>query len=1014
MTVLLSVLVAPMVTRAPNDVIVRAGETPTESVVCEATGNPPPLINILDPLGRIISTDGSWSPPSLTRSEGGTYMCAASNTVGRTTSSFTVAVQDVPLITRAPQNTVVSIGGEVILSCEAEGPPNPVTIAWMRADGSTLGTTGGELRLFDVSQNDAGVYVCKATNSIGSSTASANVTVLVIPSVSVVPRQAFLRVGDSVTFECVVTPLPSSPAYKWYFNSTLLAGETQPNMTLRQAQMQDSGVYRCEIDTYSATATVTVGMHPSVTLVPQLEVVLLPGNQVTLHCMGTGVPPPRLTWEFVDEMDQRSGLGDTANIRVYTNNSLLLLNVNKLLSGRYICVLDNGVGRVEAISVVRVEGAPVVTGIAPPTLVLGQRSRVRCQVIYNFPPASVSWGFPGSSPVATGNELVIDQVATSDGGVYTCTAENSYGRSSLSQVLEIYVLPTAVVANDTVNGYIDGDVELICSGEGVPPPNVTWISPSGDMTASSTLRLAGVQLTDAGKYTCTAANVVGTNSTTMQLTVQGAPPTGLQAEVVSRTSITLSWFAPLFRSKLLTFRIEYGPTRSAADTYSVVEDNNARTRLDARPLDEGTEYEFEIRGVYLGNHLGEAVTIKVTTDEDVPTAPPQNVTVTTEYYSELTVRWNPPPVTDRNGLITHYNIFYRVTPVDLFQEGDTFTGIMVFSGGQYIIRGLEGNVSYDVMMQAVNSEGGSPNSTIITIRTTRLPLELILGVTIGGGSLLVIIIVVFFICCCYCIWRKRHQGALDVRSGKEKSKNKKKGISGPIADEPPFIDPYNPGKFGVVNQGGELVALQPKIITSYDIAPPPVEGQTAQMVRQVKLKQSAPLDIYSEPQDTVRRESERPPSKEMQVVSEAFDYMNEWDSTGDISPYAERPNSFDSSSTDDLIQPLDVILGRVESNDNIQEQNAFVGSQDKEPVYAQIPKEHVQKKKSERITKNKNKTMQKAMDDYQQRLDEYHPQFDEVTSPLVYNEYTESPTSFDFGMQDMVEVDTTSKKGRRK
>ena len=106
------------------------------------------------------------------------------------------------------------------------------------------------------------------------------------------------------------------------------------------------------------------------------------------------------------------------------------------------------------------------------------------------------------------------------------------------------------------------------------------------------------------------------NLLTVCFTFTGAPPTGLQAEVVSRTSITLSWFAPLFRSKLLTFRIEYGPTRSAADTYTVVEDNNARTRLDARPLDEGTEYEFEIRGVYLGNHLGEAVTIKVTTDED--------------------------------------------------------------------------------------------------------------------------------------------------------------------------------------------------------------------------------------------------------------------------------------------------------------------------------------------------------------------------------------------------------------
>ena len=49
------------------------------------------------------------------------------------------------------------------------------------------------------------------------------------------------------------------------------------------------------------------------------------------------------------------------------------------------------------------------------------------------------------------------------------------------------------------------------------------------------------------------------------------------------------------------------------------------------------------------------------------------------------------------------------------------------------------------------------------------------------------------------------------------------------------------------------MVLQPKVVTADDIAPPPLEGQTAQPVRQVKLRQTAPLDLYSEPQDSLAR-----------------------------------------------------------------------------------------------------------------------------------------------------------------
>ena len=86
---------------------------------------------------------------------------------------------DVPVFTTRPQNASVSIGDEVTLQCVAEGPPEPV-LTWMGPNRTIISdgvTTGGNLRIYDVAQSDAGEYVCTATNDIGSVTASATITV---------------------------------------------------------------------------------------------------------------------------------------------------------------------------------------------------------------------------------------------------------------------------------------------------------------------------------------------------------------------------------------------------------------------------------------------------------------------------------------------------------------------------------------------------------------------------------------------------------------------------------------------------------------------------------------------------------------------------------------------------------------------------------------------------------------------------------------------------------------------
>ena len=263
----------------------------------------------------------------------------------------------------------------------------------------------------------------------------------VLPTISVLPREVFVSIGGNFTLECVATPLPPNPSYNWYFNNSVLPGKTQSTFTVDNAQVEHSGKYRCELSMFEmpvATATVTVGTPPFITISPTPEVLLLPGNRATLHCNGAGTPMPRLSWDFVNEMEQRTTLSDTRNIRVYSNNSLLLLNVDKFSSGRYLCILDNGVGRMEATSVLRVEGSPVVTAITPPALVLGLPGIVTCQVIYNYPTADITWSFPGQTPKVSSNMLVLDSVESGDGGQYTCTARNKYGTSNLTSTIVIY------------------------------------------------------------------------------------------------------------------------------------------------------------------------------------------------------------------------------------------------------------------------------------------------------------------------------------------------------------------------------------------------------------------------------------------------------------------------------------------------------------------------------------------------------------------------------------------------
>ena len=79
------------------------------------------------------------------------------------------------------------LGSEGRLNCEPDAVPQP-TFEWSKVAGDNQGgiNSGGRYKLFsngtlviaNVTQNDEGKYKCKATNLLGSDSATANVSVL--------------------------------------------------------------------------------------------------------------------------------------------------------------------------------------------------------------------------------------------------------------------------------------------------------------------------------------------------------------------------------------------------------------------------------------------------------------------------------------------------------------------------------------------------------------------------------------------------------------------------------------------------------------------------------------------------------------------------------------------------------------------------------------------------------------------------------------------------------------------
>uniref|UniRef100_A0A8C9EUP9 Ig-like domain-containing protein n=1 Tax=Pavo cristatus TaxID=9049 RepID=A0A8C9EUP9_PAVCR len=103
--------------------------------------------------------------------DSGHYVCTVSNEAGSSSSSASVAVREPPsFVKKVDPSYLLTPGDSARLQCKVKGSPE-IQVSWFK-DNKKILESSASLEIKHLDASDAGVYICRATNSAGSKDSS--------------------------------------------------------------------------------------------------------------------------------------------------------------------------------------------------------------------------------------------------------------------------------------------------------------------------------------------------------------------------------------------------------------------------------------------------------------------------------------------------------------------------------------------------------------------------------------------------------------------------------------------------------------------------------------------------------------------------------------------------------------------------------------------------------------------------------------------------------------------------
>ena len=185
-----------------------AEEKQNVTMACTATGQPSPKITWSKsvgslPGGRIKIQGGTMKIYSVTKKDGGIYICKAVNILGSVTDTAQLIVYS-PLRfkVRPPQEVTPYYGSTLRLPCVAESELS-TTITWLKNGVSVLPANthvlqSGTLVMENIKNSPEGSYTCRASNALATIEAKVKINSPVASSCSVIKKYVSSASGNYV------------------------------------------------------------------------------------------------------------------------------------------------------------------------------------------------------------------------------------------------------------------------------------------------------------------------------------------------------------------------------------------------------------------------------------------------------------------------------------------------------------------------------------------------------------------------------------------------------------------------------------------------------------------------------------------------------------------------------------------------------------------------------------------------------------------------------------------------
>ncbi|XP_072435441.1 myosin light chain kinase, smooth muscle-like [Chiloscyllium punctatum] len=346
-----------------------------------------------------------------------------------------------------------------------------------------------------------------------------------------------------------------------------------------QHSQTGAGKLQAESRKIAEQKSMTRGSPPDFLIYPQSQTVLA-GEEVIFRCKITGNPKPEVKWTKNGVL-----LNQTGGLEMYEKDGIQFLcisSVNMADSGSYSCTVTNRRGQLSRNWTLSVTGSkeeevpPFFTNVLKECRVSeGEDFVLQCSVD-GKPQPRITW-LVNDTPIQYAHssfendiaKLYIQDALPEDDAIYTCVAENKFGRTSCCAKVTVKEKKTAkktestsvedskrtfapiILKELTDLQVMDGSqVRMTVEVAGNPPPEIIWLHNGKEIQESEdfqfekngnefSLFIQEVFPEDTGKYTCEAWNDFGEAQSQAILTVQ-EPQDGIQPWFISKPKAVTS------------------------------------------------------------------------------------------------------------------------------------------------------------------------------------------------------------------------------------------------------------------------------------------------------------------------------------------------------------------------------------------------------------------------------------------------------------------------------------------